>query len=269
MPYFKNKHGANLYYAADGGGAPPIVFLHPLPFDHRIWVHQTFEFSFHHRILALDFPGLGCSDPPPSSTSTISSLAEDVKDMMQAEGVDQAAIIVGLSIGGAVAQQFILRYPEKVRALVLSGTSSSYRAEEVRSKFSDRVQGYQSPDARAYYARNLELLFSPRFAASPQGRNLLELYATAKVDFPSVSRHFAALLECDLEEEIQSIKVPTLVIAGDEDRAFFDSKRIAEKIPRAKFVPIGGAGHVVCYEQPQLFNAAMRDFLKHSNLGSD
>jgi len=256
-----DSDGSQLYYSMEGEGQPPMVFLHPLPFDHRIWTQQIFEFSFNHKVFALDFPGLGYSKLA-SRPRTISSLSDDLNNLMKIEGIDQA-VVVGLSLGGAVAQQFALKYPDKVGALILAGTSCSYGADEIQKKFSDRVSQYRSADAGEHYANNLKILFSSKFAESEQGKSIIRNYISfsTRIDFGSVARLFSALLSFDIEEEIGSIKVPTLVIAGDEDRAFSDSKKISEKIPNAKFFPIHGAGHIVCYEKPELFNSAITEFL--------
>ena len=259
-----DSDGSQLYYCVEGEGQPPIVFLHPLPFDHRIWTHQIFEFSFNHKVFALDFPGLGYSKLA-ARPCTISSLSNDLTNLMKIEGIDHA-VIVGLSLGGAVAQQFALKSPEKVDTLILAGTSCSYGADEIQKKFSDRILQYQSAGAREHYVSNLKILFSSKFAESEQGKSIIRNYASfsTRIDFGSVARLFSSLLSFDIEEEIGSIKVPTLVIAGDEDRAFSDSKKISEKIPNAKFFPIHGAGHVVCYEKPALFNSAIAEFLDSS-----
>jgi len=102
--------------------------------------------------------------------------------MMKTEGIDQA-VIVGLSLGGAVAQRFALKYPEKVSTLILAGTSCSYRADEIQKKFSDRVLQYQSADAREHYANNLKILFSSRFVESEQEKSILRNYTSVGAIF--------------------------------------------------------------------------------------
>ena len=256
------RAGSHLFYSVEGDGRPPIVFLHPLPFDHRIWMHQTFEFSFAHRVLALDFPGLGYSEAS-IRPCTILSLSDDLNDIMKIEGIEEA-VVVGLSLGGAVAQQFALKYPEKVRKLILAGTSCTYAGDEIRKKFTERVSQYESPAASEHYTNNLKILFSSKFLESEQGNSILRNYSSlgARIDFKGVAKLFGALLSFDIEEKIGSIGAPTLVIAGDEDRVFSDSKKISEKIPNAKFFPIQGAGHIACYEKPKLFNTAIKHFLE-------
>lgn len=165
----------------EGEDQPPIVFLHPLPFDHRIWTHQIFEFSFNHKVFGLDFPDLGHYKLG-SGPCTIFSLSDDLNNMMKTEGIDQA-VIVGLSLGGAVAQRFALKYPEKVSTLILAGTSCSYRADEIQKKFSDRVLQYQSADAREHYANNLKILFSSRFVESEQEKSILRNYTSVGAIF--------------------------------------------------------------------------------------
>jgi 3-oxoadipate enol-lactonase len=261
MPWF-SSNGAKLYYAVDGGGDKAVVMLHCMPTDHRIWMNQVFYLSPCFKTLALDFRGLGLSESAIGPCS-MTSLADDVSNLMT-EAEVKNAIIMGVSIGGSVALQLAVRYPEKVRALILSGTSYSSKDSRHQDVFGGRIAGYSSADPVSYYARHLRGLFSEEYASSEVGKNIIQSYLdrSGRIDFRSVVRLFEALKENDLESlTISKINVPTLVIAGEKDQSLPTCLEIAQRISDSKFVKVLGAGHVVNLENPAQYNSALGNFL--------
>ena len=261
MPWF-SSNGARLYYAVDGGGGEEaVVLLHCLPADHRIWMNQVFYLSPNFKTVALDFRGLGLSEKV-VEPCTMTSLADDVNNLMNEEKIEKA-IIMGVSIGGSVALQFAVRYPEKVRALVLSGTSHNSKTPILQNRFEGRIAGYSSADPASYYASHLRGLFSEAYASSELGKNMIQSYIdrSGQIDFRSIVRLFEALKENDLESSISSIKAPTLVIAGEKDQSFPTCRLIADRISGSKFVKVVGAGHAVNMENPVQYNSALGNFL--------
>ena len=262
MPWF-SSNGARLYYAVDGGGGgdEAVVLLHCLPADHRIWMNQVFYLSPNYNNIALDFRGLGLSEKV-VEPCTMTSLADDVSNLMLEEKIEKA-IIMGVSIGGSVALQFAVRYPQKVRALVLSGTSHNSKTPVLQDRFDGRIAGYSSADPASYYASHLRGLFSEEYASSELGKSMLQSYTdrSDQIDFLSIVRLFEALKENDLESSISSIKAPTLVVAGEKDLSFPTCRLIADRISGSKFVKVSGAGHAVNMENPVQYNSALGNFL--------
>lgn len=262
MPRF-NSNGARLYYAVDGvNDKESVVMLHCMPTDHRIWMNQVFYLSPNFKTLALDFRGLGHSEKV-LEPCTMSMLADDVSNLMIEEGIERA-IIMGVSIGGSVALQFAVRYPDKVRAIVLSGTSYSSKDPRHQEVFGGRIRGYSSADSALYYANHLRRLFSEEYAASEIGMNIIQNYIerSGEINFRSVVRLFEALKDNDLKESsVSSIKAPTLIIAGEKDQSLPTCRLIEEKILGSRFVMVPGAGHAVNLENPVQYNNALGDFL--------
>lgn len=262
MPRFQSN-GASLYYSVDGEG-PPVVMLHCLPMDHRVWVHQVFELSPAYRTIALDFRGLGLSDRITGSCS-IKGLSEDVNNLMRHEGIDQA-IVMGISIGGHVAQQFALDHPNKVRALVLTGTSSSSKSEALQNRFSNFIANYRSNDPELRFLEHVKYLFSKEYASSLQGMAVISSYVSSakrnKIDFESIARLLEAVKESDRSKDVGNISAPTIVIVGDKDAALENSKNLSRSIRNSKFTPIPGAGHAVCIEDPVNYNKVLLQFLE-------
>lgn len=261
MPWF-SSNGAGLYYAIDGGGEEAVVMLHCMPTDHRIWMNQVFYLSPNFKTFALDFRGLGLSEKV-IEPCTMRSLADDVSNLM-IDGQVKKAIIMGVSIGGSVALQFAVRYPEKVRALVLSGTSYNSKDSRHQEVFGGRITGYSSSDPKSYYANHLRALFSEEYASSELGKSIIQSFIdrAGQIDFRSVVRLFEALKQNDLESsQISSIRAPTLVIAGEKDHSLPTCRLIADKISGSQFVKVSAAGHAVNLENPVQYNSALGNFL--------
>lgn len=258
MPFFQNKKGVKLYYATDGAG-DAVVLLHSLPLDHRIWWNQVFALAPSFRTMALDVRGFGLSEPGDDQRS-IHELSEDVFTLMETERVEKA-VIVGLSMGGSIAQQFAVDHPDSVKGLVLSGTFHSARTERLQKVFSNHAEGYGSSAPSDYFRSHVRLMFSEQ--GSEICKALLESYPERSVNFHNVVLLARALSEFRIDKErMTSIRVPTIVIAGEDDTALGSSREIADLIPDAKFVKISGAAHLVNVEKPFEYNVRMVEFLK-------
>jgi pimeloyl-ACP methyl ester carboxylesterase len=107
--------GVQLAWEAAGEG-PAMVLLHPNPFDHAIWQYQMARFSFWFHVVAPDFPGYGRSARVP--WPSIRAVSDQVAGLLDHLGIAQA-VVVGLSVGGIVAQEFAVDHPDRVRALVV------------------------------------------------------------------------------------------------------------------------------------------------------
>lgn len=258
----QTRDGASLYYVVDGE-SEPIILLHCLPMDHRVWTPQVFFLSPMFKTITPDFRGLGLSDRISNRAAcSIKRLAEDVNEILEQENI-QKVIIGGLSLGGMVAQQFAIDYPQKVRALILAGTTSTSKPASLKRNFEDRIKAYSSHDPKSYYEAHITSLFSPPFASSAEGKSIISSYTyfSDRVSFPSVVMLFKAILDFDLHDKLSSIQSQTLVVAGEKDLALPACAEIAELIPNAKFVKVAGAGHAVNMEKPSEFDAELLSFL--------
>ena len=260
MPRYENN-GSDLYYASDGEGNP-IVLLHCLPTDHRLWKNQVFSLSPRFKTLAPDFRGLGLSEDTDAAID-LDLLSNDILKLMEMEKID-GAVLAGVSLGAAVAQHFTVKHPDRVRALVLSGTMHTSQSESLQRHFDGRIAGYSSEDARSYYLKQLESIFSPTFATSSEGREIIRSYMDRweHISHSSIIKLFQALKGLDLEDEISSIGVPTLIVAGELDNAFNSCKVISERIEGSIFVPVKGGGHAVNLDSPVEYNKALTAFLE-------
>lgn len=220
-----------LHYTKTGSGFP-LLLLHGNGEDSTYFEHQIPAFSRRSTVYAIDTRGHGKS-PMGSAPFTLSQFADDLRDFMDEQGLEQADIL-GFSDGGNIALIFALRYPERVRRLVLNaanmhptGIKSRYLAEMRRERESVDTS---TPKGR-YQAQLLDLM-------------LLEPNLTSK--------------------ELRTIACPTLVIAGRYDVIVENHTRLmALAIPNASLAIIPGE-HDCAFRNPTAFNEAVERFFEET-----
>ena len=248
------------------GASPPpvpVVFLQGIGGDARLWAPQVAGFrAAGYEPAALDLPGYGAR--PPVDHMTFDMLAEDVEQAVDKRGLDRP-VLVGHSLGGMIAQTCVRRRPQGYRAVVLSGTSSAFGnpSGDFQKKFvADRLDPLDAGKTMADVAReSVAQLMGP--GADPQNRALM-------IDLMSAisPRTYRAAVRClvDFDERtnLGHIQVPVLCLVGGLDRNAPAPmmKRMAGKIPGAKYVCLPGLGHMPNLEAPQAYDAAILDFLR-------
>jgi len=241
----------------------PVVFLPGIGGAARLWEPQLASFrAAGYRPVALDLPGYG--GRPPVEHMDFDRLAADVEAHIDRQDLARP-VIVGHSFGGMIAQTCLRRRPDGYRAAVLSGTSPAFGdpAGELQKRFiAARLGPLDSGRGMAELApRIAEDLMSP--GADPVGRRLLiEVMSAA----PSSSYRAAihCLIGFDERANLGAIRIPVLCLVGEHDRNAPPSmmRRMAEKIPGARFVCLPGLGHMPNLEAPRVHDAAIFDFLR-------
>jgi pimeloyl-ACP methyl ester carboxylesterase len=247
------------------GKGPPVVLLHAGVADSRLWEPQLGSFAQSHTVLRVDLPGFGNS---PFETDPVSSRGA-VRDAMDVEGIDRAAI-VGVSLGGNTALELALESPERVSALVLVGAGLPDHdwSEEVRSFFAAEEEALERGDLDAAVDVNLRMwLAGPRRSLEdidPAQRKLVgEMQKQAFRQQKGHEDVRMLRLEPPESERLAEVKVPTLVLTGDEDVADFHriADRLATEIPGAERATIADAAHLPSLERPKEFDRIVLDFL--------
>lgn len=240
--------------------APAILFLHPVGLDLTWWDNQIEAFANDYNVIAFDMPGHGRSGEltiPPSF-----DLLSDVVGAVLAETAAGPAHIVGISVGGMIAQMFALKRPELVRSLTLVATLCTFPTA-VRGALRERASV-----ARTHGMARIAPLSNERwFPASFRQRRpdvldraTTSLLARQPESHASMWEMIAGL---DLENRISAITCPTRVIAGSEDvnAPVAAANQIAARIAGATVVEMPGVGHFPPFESPVAFNALLHEFL--------
>jgi 3-oxoadipate enol-lactonase len=212
-------------------------------------------------VIAWDAPGYGRSDDPLAQFS-LAELADRAVELLDELQIASAHVL-GVSMGGVIAQLVYHRHPQRVRSLILvdtnpggGGAPEPERSERVRQ----RLEAFDRLGPRQMAAQRAPNLVSP--GAPPE--LVAELTSImAEVRAAGYRAAAIALGETDLTSQLQSIRVPTLVIHGEQDAVvpLKTAHFLADSIPGARLIVIPQAGHVSNQEQPNAFNAAVRAFL--------
>ncbi|MDP2955313.1 MAG: alpha/beta fold hydrolase [Longimicrobiales bacterium] len=254
-------NGTEVYYEEAGRGFP-LLFLHGLIFDMRIWSSQVAALSAKYRCVSIDLRGHGQSAAP-DGEYTLEVMAEDVYQVMRHLGLGQAHV-AGLSMGGMVAMRLALAHPEVVRSLLLLDTDAGPEEAQRAPRYEAMAQMARDQGPEAVMEAVLSLFFSQGFIRGrPQE---LQRFREQFLDINRDGIYGATLgvtRRRDITDEIKGIRVPTLVIVGDEDIATTPEKAeaIHQGIAGSRLERIAGAGHMTPLEQPERVNALLGEFL--------
>jgi non-heme chloroperoxidase len=276
MPYFSASDGTKIYYEDLGEGFP-LMFLHPWPTDHAMWMLQIPVFSERYRIITPDSRGLGRSAKPHIGYS-LERLSDDVDDLMNHLGIDKA-FVVGNSLGGAVAEKFALEHSRRVQATVWIGAPTFPMNELVMDYEGEKnvpfVKVYSSELAKGYlnfWNKVWKALMSNNYHESFVNTNIgnylvrylfEERYARLNADSSPVISILNGLDETksSLDEGLAKLSVPAAIVcgSGDDTRPSCEKQHLA--IPKAEFLVIQESGHFCYMDQPEIFNRFLSDFL--------
>jgi 3-oxoadipate enol-lactonase len=244
------------------GSGPLVVFLHGIGGNRTNWEEQLEYFGTKFCAVSWDARGYGASDDPPQ-TLKFTDFADDLLrllDHLQAE----RAHLVGLSMGGMIIQDFYGRYPDRVATLALVDTSSGFGGvpEAVRQDFLSRrldplEQGLTPADIAPIV---VEVLVAKGASAAVRERLCASLAALRTEPYKQALH---AIVTTDFRPVLSRIRVPTLVIVGEEDIVTppSASEFLVKNIPGATFVKIPGAGHLTNIETSEAFHSALATFL--------
>ncbi|MEM7496728.1 MAG: 3-oxoadipate enol-lactonase [Pseudomonadota bacterium] len=229
-------------------GAPAIVFSNSLGTDFRVWDPLMPHLPGGWRQLRYDKRGHGLSSLPAEGWS-IEDLADDLAGLMDATGMgDAPAVIVGLSVGGLIAQALAARHPAKVRALVLCDTGARIGTDEM---WNTRIAAIEEGGIAALVDATMERWFTPEFRADPARlepwRNMM--LRTPEAGYLATCR---AIRDADYREAATVLSLPALAVCGEADGSTPPElvRQTAALIPGCGFELIAGAGHIPCVEQP-------------------
>ncbi len=251
-------NGTFLHYREGGDAAgPPVVFSNSLGTDLRLWDHVVDRLPDTLRLIRYDMRGHGLSACPPAPYS-MGALVTDAERLMDWLGV-KAAVFVGLSIGGMVAQGLAAKRPDLLRAVVISNTAAKIGTREM---WHDRIATVRSGGIAALSDTILERWFSREF----RDRAELALWRAMLERQPSEGYIgcSAAIAGTDFMATTAELTLPTLAIAGSEDGSTPPDlvRETADLVQGSRFHLIRAAGHLPCVEKPDEYAQALVGFLR-------
>lgn len=253
-------NGLSLPYVEQGDpAAPPVLLLHGYTDSWRSFAGVLARLPGSVRAIALTQRGHGGAGRPAAGYRP-RDFAADTAAFLDALGID-AAVIVGHSMGSAIAQRFALDHPRRVLGLVLVGAFASARGNAgLRAFWSESVSGLADPVSPAF-----ALAFQRGTLARPVPQAFLDMVVRESLKVPArVWRAaLAALLEVDHAAELPRITAPTLIVWGDRDAIFprSDQEALLSAMPHARLLVYPGAGHSPHWEEPDRFAADLTAFV--------
>jgi len=245
------------YDEAGESGTMPIVFLHGVGSDKSVWRPQLEHFGQERRTIAFDYPGYGDSDPAPAGT-TRDDFAAAILDAMTELGIERAHIC-GLSLGGVVAIAIHAAAPDRCASLILADTFASH--PEGRAIYDRSVAAVEAGPLRQMAEARVDILLAQ--PADPAVRSEV-IETMARIDPAAYLIGAEAVWLADQSERAHDIRVPALVLCGDQDRVTPPplSHVLAGIIPGAQQTLIEGVGHLGNIERPDAFNTAVGAFVR-------
>jgi pimeloyl-ACP methyl ester carboxylesterase len=252
--------GAELVVEVRGDGVP-VLFVHGFPLDRAMWRHQLAVLTRCRRI-APDLRGAGASSAPADGYS-MGRYADDLVAVLDALEVPRA-VVCGLSMGGYVAFELVRRYPDRLAGLVLCDTRAESDTEEGRRSRDELATLAEHEGAAAVAERMLPKMLAPTTVAE-QPELVAEVRAMMqRAPVAGLVGALRAMRERpDSTPVLPAIRVPTLVIVGEEDQVTPPAgvERMAAAIPGARVARIPAAGHLAPLEQPIPTSSALAEFL--------
>ena len=248
MPYIE-REGVQIHYEAAGSG-PPVLITHGFGSSTKAWEGQAETLSDAYRIITWDMRGHAGTDSPvdPAQYSEAATV-DDMAAILNHLGIEKA-VIGGLSLGGYMSLAFNLKYPERVRALMLFDTGPGYNNPKGREAWNETA------------FRRAERFEQKGLDALGQGAEVRISVHRSAEGLAKAARGMLAQFNDSVIRSLEQIEVATLVLVGANDEPFLGATDyMANKIPGATKVVIPGAGHASNLDQPAAFDAAVREFL--------
>ncbi len=255
-------NGLDIYYV-DSGTGPPILWIQGLGAEHTAWSAQLARFSAEFRCIAPDSRDVGRSARV-TAPYTLGDVADDYAAVLRL--LDAApAHVVGLSLGGAVAQRLALDHPARVRSLTLVSTFA-HQGPRQRELLTAWREIYGRVDVVTFYRQANCWLFSDRFFERPRNvENVLRYVAESPYtqEPDAFARQVDAALTHDTRARLPELDVPTLVVVGERDMLAPPSlaRELAGAIPGARLEVMLDAPHSLNLERQIEFNRLLRAFL--------
>ena len=266
MPFARTDDRVRLYYEEHGTGGTPLVLAYGIGGNADMWDVNREALAARHRLVLWEPRGHAKSDSPEDPAKySFQRWALDLKAVLDHLKIKKAHV-GGLSLGAGIATRFALRFPARVRSLVITNSSSaaglplSVENLVMRAR-SIEITLTKGMDAMAEYAMAANPNLSERLAIDPSSRE--EFYAEYRALSPiGYANSLRALLAMDhITDQLRHLRVPVLLIGGDRDPSLAPMKVMHRKVRGSKLVVLSPASHFGNRDQPEAWNRTVLDFL--------
>lgn len=258
-------NGINIHYAIDGPqAAPPIVFANSLGSDLRIWDGVADRLKEDYRLLRYDKRGHGLSDCTPAPYA-MSDHVNDISALMDHLGITDA-MIVGLSVGGMIAQGLLEVRPDLVRSLVLCDTAHRIGNADM---WNQRIETVEAHGIEALAEAVLDRWFPPGFRAQRPAEFAIAANMLVRTPADGYAGTCAALRDADYTDAARKITVPALLMVGSNDGSTpVELMRETEALIKgSRLEIIDGPGHLPCVEAPEIVARLISGFATEIGCG--
>jgi 3-oxoadipate enol-lactonase len=264
MPFYDSDK-RRLNFETIGTGKP-IVLIHGFTNYGLVWTPQLSSLVHRgYQVILPDLAGHGRSEPATAPT-TVRDFARDIGALMDRLQIERATLC-GLSLGAMVAQQMAIEQPGRVDGLILANSRATFADARYEGVIAGWIQLFEQPDGPRKRLQSVwPIMLNEAFRASTAGRATLAAWSDVLGAIPgtSLSNVARGMTSFDLRDRLREIRVPTLVIAGEQDKLFppAETREIADGIPGARFEVITGAGHLSSLDSADAFNALLCAFVE-------
>jgi pimeloyl-ACP methyl ester carboxylesterase len=251
--------GIELHYLERGSG-PPLLLIAGIPAIADDWDPLARALAPSRRVIAYDNRGSGSSTVTPGPYTT-RQLAGDAVALLDALAIERADVF-GMSMGGMIAQELALGWPERVRRLILGCTHAGIAHAARPPREAGLAFAMQTDD----WSERIRALVPFAFAAGVDPELLSAFVAKKSADVQDPAGYAAqiqAVLAHETAERLGEIALPTLILTGDDDRVIpgASSELLRERIPGARLETIAGTGHLFFVERPEQTRRLIEEFL--------
>ena len=255
-------NGIQIHYELTGKEDGPVVVLsHSLGSSLSMWDPQMDSLRPHFRVLRYDTRGHGDSEVA-GGAYTLELLVEDAIGLFDALNISRVHW-VGLSMGGMIGQGIALRYADRLQSLILCDTAALI-SEEAQPLWQERIDTARDKGVRALVDASMERWFTPSFVsqASQMLARVREQFLATPVD--GFIGCIEAIRRLNYLDRLEEIKIPTLIIVGEDDPGtpVSASQAMHGRILNSRLVIVPSAQHLSNVERPEVFNTALLQFLK-------
>lgn len=262
---FASINGTLLHYQVIGApeGKPTLVFANSLGTDFRIWRDVIVRLAGDFAIVTYDKRGHGLSDVPPAPYAMDAHVA-DLAGLLDHLGADPA-IVVGLSVGGMIAQSLAVERPDLVRGLVLCCTAAKFGEPAF---WNERIEAVRRDGMESYSHAIVDRWFSDAYKERATTELAGYRNMVARTPLDGYAGTCAAIRDADHRALVREVAVPSICIAGEKDVAATPDMMadLARAIPDCRYEQVPGCGHIPCVEQPEYLVEIIRAYLADAEI---